>query len=311
MSHRAQKFIIDCFDTELASRTTAGEWERILVLRNNPNLISGLFQYDALIPEYFANNIILNKIVTELWRFEMLVYTLYLHDIADPNDPRSGLTVSNLQKLCAKQKCASYGRVLAILGIMGIGGFLKKIKTADDKRVTKLEPTEKFIQIVEGWNHRILKIIDTICSDDDLSRSFEAMPRLGWEMRRIGAETIIGGWKLIDPFPEVDHFVTRDAGWMLLLTSVAKALRSSQGQSIDPVSIDLKLFGARFGVSRSHLRRLLESAYEQKYLIEPPLNGTNIVLSSQLVAAFLTCMASELGNYRLWTLQGRSKLLSA
>lgn len=81
-----------------------------------------------------------------------------------------------------------------------------------------------------------------------------------------------------------------------------------KGGVLAPVTINLSSFGARFGVSRSHLRRLLESAYADGLLAAPPKNGSAIMLSNHLVAAFLACMASELGNYRLWALRGRAKL---
>ena len=302
----ATPFKLDCFDAELALRTTPEDWQRILVLRNHANFMQGLAAYQDLMPAYFSDNIILNKIVTEAWRFEILVYMLYLYDIGDPENPRTGLTVTNLQRICARQKCASSGRVLAILGMMGIAGYLNRGKSEFDSRVVLLKPTQKFISIVEGWNRRIFQIIDAILPEAGLAYCQETEPRFGWDMRRNGAETLLDGWKLLDPFPEVVHFVSRDAGWMLLLTCVAESLRLGHGKEIVPVSIDLKSFGARFGVSRTHLRRLLESAYTENLLDAPPKNGTNIVLSPRLVASFLACMASELGNYYLWALRGRA-----
>ncbi len=273
------------------------EWKRIVAFREQPTVLLGLPRYGALMPDYFSDNVILNKVVTEVWRFEMLVYLLYLFDTRNPDDPRSGLTVANLQKLCAQQNCASRGRVLAILGIMRLGGYLRRIKSPRDSRVVLLEPSERFVEIVEGWNHRIFQIIDAVVPEDALAARHGAHPRMSWEMRTRGAESLLGGWKLLDPFPEVNHFVSRDGGWMLLLTCVAKALAQDNGV-IRPVSLELQSFGARFGVSRSHLRRLLESAWEARLLDAPPRNGADIRLSPALVAAFLTCMASELAFYQ-------------
>lgn len=293
-------FRIDGLDAELAGRTTAEDWRRILVLRDHPSFLRGLALYGQLIPQYFANNLILNKVVTEAWRFEMLVYTLYLHDKRDAADPRSGLTFANLQRICAIQKCASRGRVFAILGLMQVGGLLRRVRAADDSRVVHLVPSDAFIEIVEGWNHRIFQIIDAIAPEGALAARHKSEPRFGWDMRRRGAESILSGWKLLEPFPEVEHFVSRDGGWMLLLSCVAETILRSEGSHIVPVAVDLQVFGARFGVSRSHLRRLLESAHQAGLLEAPPRNGAHILLSHRLVASFIACMASELGNYRLW-----------
>ena len=285
-------------DATFAARTSAAEWQRILAFRNQPHFDAALETYHVLMSPYFSNNMMLNKVVTEAWRFEMLVYTLYLYDQRDPAVPGSGLTSSNLQRICAKQNCSSPGRVLAILGIMRIGGFLHQKKSEADSRVNHLEPSKKFIAIVEGWNNRIFQIIDAVVPQSQLAKAHHEQPRFGWNMRKRGAETMFGGWKLLDPFPEVHHFVARDGGWMLLLHCVAEALRGSAGKLIATVSVDLQTFGKQYGVSRSHLRRLLESAYAERLLDAPPSNGSEIKLSARTVAAFLNCMASELSFYR-------------
>lgn len=292
------KFLrLDLLDSELSGRMTERDFARMLTLRDHSRFLSGLSEYGRLIPDYFANNIHLNKVVTEAWRFEMLVYLLYLHDTARAEDPRSGLTLANLQRLCQDQQCASPGRVFAILGIMRIAGYLTSKKGAGDMRVRGLEPSEKLIKTVEGWNQNLFRIIDSILPEGQLAADHLENAHLGRVMRRRGAEALIGGWKLLAPFPEVRHFVYKDGGWMLLLTCVSQSLALGQGSRIVPVSLDLAAFGARFGVSRSHLRRLLETAYQEGLLDAPPKNGSNIELSERLVASFLACMASELGFY--------------
>jgi len=300
-------FDLRCMDAELAERNGPEEWRRILELRDHPRMLEGLYRYADLMPTYYDSNVMLNKVVTEAWRFQMLVYALHLYDTRDPADPTSGLTASNLTRLCARMGIASRGRVLAIIGVMRIAGYLERGRGRGrgrgDRRAVHLEPTDYFIGIVEGWNHRLLQIIDAIDTGHDLAAAHATDPRFGWNMRRRGAEALLAGWKILDPFPEVCHFVDSDGGWMLLLTFADAALRPSSGREIAPVSMDLAVFGKRFAVSRSHLRRLLESAYDKGLLTEPPRNGQTIVPSSRLLASYVACMASELGNYRIWAHQ--------
>jgi DNA-binding MarR family transcriptional regulator len=292
------EFKLDSFDHVFKERATQKEWARIMSMREQPNFFNALKSYNSLMQPFFANKVILNKIVTEAWRFEMLVYTLYLYDQRDYGDSRSGLTVANLERLCAEMQCASPGRVRAILGIMRVGGYLRRSRSYDDQRVIQLEPTPQFLDIVEAWNNRIFQISDSVFKDDYLTQWHTRDNRLGWEMRRRGCESLKEGWKLLDPFPEVFHFVSSDGGWMLLLHCASEALRMGKDRYIMPVSVDLRAFGARYGVSRSHLRRLLESAHQVGLLTQAPRNGTNIVLSPLLLASYLTCMAAEISFYR-------------
>jgi DNA-binding MarR family transcriptional regulator len=293
-----EAFTIDCFDEVLSQRADPAEWARIMSMRAQPNFLNCLKQYNKLMAPFFADKVILNKIVTEAWRFEMLVYTLYLYDQRDYSDSRSGLTVANLERLCAQMNCASPGRVRAILGIMRVGGYLRRSRSYEDQRVVQLEPTPQFLDIVESWNRRIFQISDSVFAEDHLVDWHKRENRLGWEMRNRGCEALVAGWKLLDPFPEVFHFVSSDGGWMLLLRCAFEALRLGNDQHIMPVSVDLSTFGRRYGVSRSHLRRLLESAYEAGLLRAPPKNGANIVLSKELLASYLNCMAAEISFYR-------------
>jgi hypothetical protein len=285
-----EAFSVRCFDETLRARTNEMEWARIIHMRDQPHALNMLHAYHRLMLPFFADKVILNKIVTEAWRFEMLVYSLYLYDRRDLDDPRSGLTVSNLERVCKEMNCASPGRVRAIIGIV------------------QLEPSSEFINIVEGWNNRIFQISDIVFVKDNLAQSHRDNNRLGWEMRNRGCKSLFEGWKLLDPFPEVFHFVSSDGGWMLLLHCASEALRVGNNQYITPVRVDLATFGAKFGVSRSHLRRLLESAYKEGLLREPPKNGSNIVLSPHLLASYLTCMAAEISFYRAHGLAARTEL---
>jgi hypothetical protein len=304
---KLETFRLDMFDDMLSIRMDSVEWQRILAFRKQPGMFNGLFAYAEIMPEFFADNLILNKVVTEEWRFYTLVFTLHLNDTRNPDDPLSGLTLSNLQRVCREQKVASFGRVAAILGIMQLGGYVHRRPSTSDGRVRHLEPTPGFMAVVEEWTQRLLRIIDAICPEDNLAAHHRANPGFGRQMRRRGAEVMLGGWRAVPPFPEVAHFLHSDGGWMLLLPLIAQSIKTGNG-GLAPVSFDLAAHGRRFGVSRSHLRRMLEGAWQKGLLAEPPRNGAHIVPTAKLAASFLTCMASELGYARAWALETRDAL---
>ena len=304
----AELLKLDRFDREFAARTTNQDWQRILVLRNHPRMLDGVLSYDELIPDYFADNVILNRVVIELRRFQMIVYTLHLFDTRAPNDPRTGLTHSRLQKLAVTHDLASPGGVTTFIGLMLLAGYLRRQRSREDRRIIHYEPTEKFIAIVEGWNICILKSIDAIDPDGRLTHCHATHPRFGWTMREHGAQALLAGWKPLDPFPEAHHFIASQGGFMLLLRIVADTIRLGGRREIVPVSIDLARFGKRFGVSRSQLRQLLVSAHERGLLDAPPKNGNHILASPRLIASFVNWQASELGYYRQWGLAAKAEL---
>ena len=72
-------------------------------------------------------------------------------------------------------------------------------------------------------------VLDAIEPEMRLAEAHAGHPRFGWDMRKRGAEGLIAGFKLLDPFPEVDHFVSSDGGWMFLLSCVAESVRLGGG----------------------------------------------------------------------------------
>jgi hypothetical protein len=304
----SERLRLDRFDDEFSARTTRQDWQRITHVRNHPRFLDGVIRYDELVPAVFADNIILSRAGTEITRIQMIAFVLHLHDTAGVDVPKTGLTLTRLQRLCSTHGLASPGGVLAFVGIMMLAGYLQRQRSARDRRVVHLVPTEKFIRIVESWTRGILLSIDVIEPEGALAQLHAAHPRFGWDMREHSAQVVLEGWKPLDPFPEVAHFLDGQGGWMLLYRCVADVLRIGQRRKIVPIALDLAKFGKTYGASRSQLRLLLDSAHRAGLLDAPPGNGQHILVSEKLLTACLTVQASELANYRLCALATKSAL---
>ncbi|WCM27258.1 hypothetical protein NDN01_25295 [Sphingomonas sp. QA11] len=289
---------IRAHDALFASRTTAEDWARIVAFRDRPAFLDGVRRHEGTMQPFFAHNLILNRVVTEVWRFQMLVITLYLHDTRDALDPRTGLTVTNLQKSCARLKLASPGRVYAFLNIMKLGGYLSAVRSPIDSRVVHLEPTARFMATVEQWNDQIFASIDSAAPEGALLALRARHPELGRYMRTSGAEGLLDGWDALGPFPEVLHFASTDGGWLMMENLVLRSMHTESRACIEPVSLNMRATAKQFGGSRSNLIRTLESGYHLGLLDAPPRGGSHILPSSRMTCAFLAFMASFLGYFQ-------------
>ena len=288
---------ITMHDELFASRTTEADWLRIVTFRNRPGFLDGVRRHEGTMQPFFAHNLILNRVVTEFWRFQILVFTLYLHYTRDPESPRSGLTVANLQKACGQLGLASPGRVYAFLNIMKLGGYLKSVRSSIDSRVVHMEPTELFNGIVEDWNDNIFASVDSVVPEGDLVGLRARHHDLGRQMRLSGAEGLLEGWEPVGAFPEVFHFVSIDGGWLMMEHLVIKAMRGDSRICIEPVSLNLRTLAKQFGGSRSNLMRALENGYELGLLDAPPRSGSHVVLTPLMACAFLGFMANYLSFF--------------
>ena len=288
---------ITAHDALFASRTTAEDWARILNFRSRPHFLDGVRRHAGVMAPFFAHNLILNKVVAEVWRFQMLVIMLYLDATRDPHDPRAGLTLANMQKQCAQLALASPGRVYAFLNIMKLGGFIRSVRSPLDSRVVHLHPTAQFMDTVEEWNSNIFASIDAANPEGRLAERAAQYPTLGLGMRISGAEGLIAGWKPLDPFPEAFHFAAVDGGWLLMEHIAAAALHEPNVIRIAPVKLNMGALGKQFGGSRSNLRRLLENAYDLGLLDALPQGGATVVFSSRMLCSFITFIASFLSYF--------------
>lgn len=288
---------ITAYDALFSSRTTAEDWARIVNFRSRPHFLDGVRRHQGVMAPFFAHNLILNKVVAEVWRFQMLVIMLYLDASRDPADPRSGLTLANMQNQCAQLGLASPGRVFAFVNIMKLGRYLSSARSLLDNRVIHLHPTTQFLATVEEWNGKIFASIDAAHPEAKLVARAAQYPTLGLGMRTSGAEGLIAGWKPLDPFPEAFHFAAVDGGWLLMEHIVAAALQEPTTVRITPVKLNMSAMSQQFGGSRSNLRRLLESGYELGLLDSPPNGGANVVFSARMTCSFITFIASFLSYF--------------
>jgi DNA-binding MarR family transcriptional regulator len=296
------------YDDLFASRTSAEEWERIAAFRNLPNILHGIARHEGAMQPFFAHNLFLNKVATETYRFQILVFMLYLHTTRDPNDPHSGLTLGNLQKICTQLKLASPGRVYAYLNIMKLAGYVSSERSPLDARIVQLTPTERFMAIVEEWNDNIFDAIYAADPDANLPELRNIYPDLGTHMRTNGAEGLLAGWQPLQPFPEVDHFASCDGGWLMMEYVVARQMGADGIVRKVPVDLQIRRSARRFGGSRTNLLRVLESGFQQGLLDEPPLGGQRVIFSARMTCAFIAFIASFLGNFRGHALTGLERL---
>ena len=148
-------------DALFASRTTPSEWARIVEFRDLPNFLEAVRRHEGSMAPLLMGHPFLNKIATETWRFQILVFALFLDATREPTNPRTGLTTANLQAICSRAKLASPGRVSAFLNILKLAGYLSSLRCAADQRVVHLIPTDKLMEVVEAWTVNIFAVIDT------------------------------------------------------------------------------------------------------------------------------------------------------
>ena len=234
----------------------------------------------SLVKEYRGMRL-LNGLINDCGRNAVAVLALYLHRAADPDDPRSGLTVSRLKAICADQDIASPGRIEALLMLMRAGGLIRPAPAGGDRRVRRLEPTERLIAILHGRWNELLEAMTLVLPEAAAVRA--AMDDAAFEramVLRFGSY-FLAGFRLLDDPETMGMFAERNAGLMVAFTLVTATDPACRA----PVAVSISALARQFSVSRVHIRKMLRDAVAAGYIAWPDEREATIVVLPPLYEA--------------------------
>jgi DNA-binding MarR family transcriptional regulator len=243
------------------------------------------------IVELWQRNRLLNTVMNDRGRLLISLYAVYLHLLSRPDDPHTGLTVSRMTALCSEQKFCSPGRAKAILMLMRVFGYLAPSPNEADRRLRRLVPTERLMSLHRERNRRIFGATAVVmpgCAEGFAAQSHPDFTAL-FVCRY--CEQILAGFRFIDLVPDLQLFIERNAGTMVLCSMLLAGDADESFPPTSPVPVSASALSRRFGVSRAHVRRLLQDAENQGLLQR--LEGERIRLSPRLLKAASDFIAAQ------------------
>jgi DNA-binding MarR family transcriptional regulator len=233
--------------------------------------------------DLWQGNRLLNTLVNDRGRWQISQFAVRLHMLSRPNDPHSGLTVSRMTALCVEQKFCSAGRAKAMLMLMRAFGYLAPSPNDADRRLRRLVPTERLMALHRDRILRLFRAIAMVLPECAEPLSAQSHPDFTARFVCRYCEHFLSGFRLIDGIPDMRLFVDHNAGIMILSHMMLSGEADDVYPPTVPVAVSLSTVSRRFGVSRAHVRRLLQRA-EKQGLLER-LEGDRIRLLPRLVQA--------------------------
>ena len=235
-------------------------------------------------------------LVNETARALIANVCIYMDLDFDPSEPRFGLTLRKIQKICADRGVASPGRVYAFLKMLQLSGYLDSIATSD-KRFKLLRPGDKLRAYRLELMHSIYSALDHIAPERHYARR-GAIPEVDNAVLRVSGKDFFGGLLLLDYHPDVKMFADRNGGYHFLLEILRQAHLFDGDHGGDAeVSISLNEVSGRSAVSRSHLRSILREAERRQLIAVEAGLGYRICLKAKLIAKFKEQVAVLLAYY--------------
>lgn len=226
----------------------------------------------------YEGNHLFNRLILEEGRFLCYLAALSLHAGQDMAQPATWLTLGRLQREVTELGVASRNRVEAQVSCLRKYGFLTQQPHASDRRVRLLVPSVSLLARDAG----ILGLLVTAVSDFGLSpigkHNGPLPPDLHRAMRRATLAQLPGLSRLIRRHSPLAPFFAHDCGYMILLLLLRDARQN--GDSMVPTGY--QRLATQTGVSRTHVRRIIEAARDAGLLTTATRGGHDICLTPSM-----------------------------
>jgi hypothetical protein len=240
--------------------------EALAALQSHPRFPEAMRIIAAGLVALYGGNRMFNVVVTDRGRYLMSVLALHLHLSSQPGDPRSGLTVSRLRSLCAEHRICSPGRAETMLVLMRLFGHLTPVPSETDRRLRRLVPSESLIAWHRARCAFIFEAMAKLLPEGAEASAALASPDFLPRFIRHLAESYLQGYYYVDLIPDVRLFYERNAGVAILMRLILAGEPDDAFPPRRPVTISLSALGRSFGVSRIHVRRLLQDCVGEGFL---------------------------------------------
>lgn len=214
---------------------------------------------DAILAIY-EHDPFLSRLLLETGRTVLFIGIMYLHARHDRAGRATWPTPRIITEQTVAHGVASPRRVHDLVWRFISTGYLARRAVPQDRRVCVLMPTQRMIahdQDVLASHYLPLQIL---YPQPGYRPIIERDPAFQLRQRCVSANLLARGARIVADDPVMRPFLRRDAGVMILLKLMQMV--GPMGEAT-PFELSFSDIGIRIGVSRTHVRNLLEEAERQ------------------------------------------------
>jgi hypothetical protein len=229
----------------------------------HPRFLTARSAYVDAVLKLYEGDTFLTRLVLEAARTVIFAIIISLDARYDEADRATWPTISLLKQQMTQFGLASPRRIEDLVARLIHTGFLESRPAKQDGRVRLLRPADKMLKTDQDWLAAHYLPLDLMFPNPGYpqpmrkDRSFQQAQRLlaiGFLGR--GAQIMAGN-------PAMMLFLTRDAGVTILMKLIQIAGKGEASPQGGPSELSHEDIGALFGVSRTHVRKILQDAAKQ------------------------------------------------
>lgn len=277
------------------------------ILRNSPNFSAAMrCEAQWVIQQYASNeDPYFSKYMGDVANVLMESSAIYFDLLKKHENSGAGATLGKLQLVAFVHGYASPRRVTMYVKRLVQDGRLQYSTDGGDRRVRRLVPCEPLIATARHNLTGLLYSCASMWPEAFAEEGGVVLPRgasQNWNARQqsffehlfleIGRRYLEGADPL-RPYADVRHFTSKDAGSFLLFTLILSSMGEGQTPSPDvEFSLNYSDAAASTGVSRTHVRNVIEGAEKRGLIAGLGEGGRSMRLTAKMIDAFERYFAS-------------------
>jgi hypothetical protein len=244
----------------------------------------------------YEHNPFLSRLLLESGRTVVFIMIMCLNARHDRSDRATWPTMRLVTEQTVAHGVASPRRVYDLVRRLIVTGYLDPCAAPQDRRTRILTPTRMMIAQDEAFLVSHYLPLQILFPEPGYRRIMRRDPAFQRTQRLVSADLFARGARIMTGDPVMTSFLGRDAGGMILLKLMDWVGPSGE---MAPLAFSFSEIGARIGVSRTHVRNLLEEA-EQQGLVRLRRGSSQLVEATPaLVLAFDRFIAESMASHDL------------
>jgi hypothetical protein len=248
--------------------------------------ILALYEHDAF----------LNRLLLEAGRNIVFLVIMCAHARYREDDRATWPTLQ-----LVKESMATFGIDLAsprriddLVSRLVKTGYLEQRVSPQDRRIRLLAPTPKMIEQDQDWLISHYLPLQVLFPTPGYAPIMRRDPAFQITQRTVAATLFAQAGQLMARHPLIFHFMRREAGIMILIKLIELVGAGDTTRAVFYSDI-----GTRFGVSRTHVRKLLQEAEKDALVQVTRGGGHSVRLTPKLLQAFEFFIADGMAGHDL------------
>ncbi len=262
----------------------------------HPRFVPARIAFVDAVLALYEGDPLLTRLLLEAGRYVTFGNIMCMHARYDEADRATWPTSARLKESMLQFGVSSPRRVEALIARLVHSGFLEMVPSRQDRRVRILTPTEGMIDQDLDWLAAHYLPLHVLYPDAGYAPMIRRDRAFQMAQRLVCMDFLGHGANILASNPGIMLFLGRDAGVMILIKLIQM---THAAKDISQTSLPYSNIGARFGVSRTHVRDILLEAEHAGFVLLSDRGGKLVQLTPAVMQVFDRFTADSMSGHDL------------